>query len=62
MDVHHTLDGMHITKNMTERLLGTIMEAKGKGKDSLNTHLDLQELKVNQGYILNFNLMGHKNF
>jgi len=37
---------MHITKNMTESLLGTLMEEKGKGKDSLNTDLDLQELKV----------------
>jgi hypothetical protein len=37
---------MHITKNMTESLLDTLMEAKGKGKDSLNTRLDLQELKV----------------
>ena len=46
MDVHHALDGMHITKNVTESLLDTLMEAKGKGKDSLNTHLDLKELKV----------------
>ena len=46
LHIRHALDGMHITKNMTERLLGTIMEAKGKGKDSLNTRLDLQELKV----------------
>jgi hypothetical protein len=37
---------MHITKNVTESLLGTLMEAKGKRKDSLNTRLDLQELKV----------------
>jgi len=37
---------MHITKNMTESLLGTLMEAKGKGKDSLTTRLDLQELEV----------------
>jgi len=46
LDVRHTLDGMHITKNMTESLLGSLMEAKGKGKDSLNTHLGLQTLKV----------------
>ena len=37
---------MHITKDMTESLLTTLMEAKGMGKDSLNTRLDLQELKV----------------
>ena len=46
MDVCHALDGMHITKNVTKSLLGTLMEAKGKGKDSLNTRLDLQALKV----------------
>ena len=46
MDVRRALDGMHITKNMTKSLLGTLMEAKGKGKDSLNTHLGLQTLKV----------------
>jgi len=46
LDVCHALDGMHITKNMTKSLLGTLMEAKGKGKDSLNTHLGLQTLKV----------------
>ena len=46
MDLCHALDGMHITKNVTESLIGILMEAKGKGKDSLNTHLDLQELEV----------------
>jgi hypothetical protein len=46
LDVRHTLDGMHITKNVTESQLGTLMEAKGKGKDSLDTCLDLQELEV----------------
>ena len=46
LDVRHTLDGMHITKNMTESLLNTLMEVKGNGKDSLNTRLDLQELEV----------------
>jgi hypothetical protein len=46
LDVRHALDGMHITKNVTESLLSTLMEAKGKGKDSLNTRLDLKELKV----------------
>jgi hypothetical protein len=46
LDVCHALDGMHITKYVTEGLLGTLMEAKGKGKDSLNTRLDLKKLKV----------------
>jgi hypothetical protein len=37
---------MHITKNIIENLLGTLMELKGKGKDSLETHLDLQHMGV----------------
>jgi hypothetical protein len=46
LHVRHTLDGMHITKNMTESLLRTLTDSKGEGKDSLKTHLDLQELKA----------------
>jgi hypothetical protein len=53
---------MHITKNMIESLLDTLMETKGKGKDSLNTHLELKELKVRPELLLNFNPMGHINF
>jgi hypothetical protein len=62
LDVHHAVDGMHITKNMIESLLNTLMETKGKGKDSLNTRLELKELKVRLELLLNFNPMGHINF
>jgi hypothetical protein len=37
---------MHLTKNVTENTLSTLMDAKGKGKDSLQTRLDLQEINV----------------
>ena len=40
------LDGMHITKNFTESLLGTLMLSKGKGKDSLQCHMDLEAMGV----------------
>jgi hypothetical protein len=46
LDVRRALDGMDITKNVIESLLDTLIKAKGKGKDSLNTRLDLKELKV----------------
>ena len=46
LHVRHTLDGMHITKNITEGLLGTLMQSKGKGKDSLQCHMDLEAMGV----------------
>ena len=44
--VRHALDGMHLTKNVTESTLGTLMAMKGKGKDSLETRQDLQDMNV----------------
>ena len=37
---------MHITKNITECLLGTLMQSKGKGKDSLQCRMDLEAMGV----------------
>ena len=46
LHVRHALDGMHITKNITESLLGTLMQSKDKGKDSLQCHMDLEAMGV----------------
>ena len=46
LHVEHALDGMHITKNVTESLLGTLMQSKGKGKDSLQCRMDLKAMGV----------------
>jgi hypothetical protein len=46
MIVRHALDGMHLTKNMCESILGILMAHKGKGKDSLEARQDLQEMNV----------------
>ena len=46
MHVWHALDGMPITKNVTESLLGTLMQSKGKGKDSLQCRMDLDDMAV----------------
>jgi hypothetical protein len=47
MLVRHTLDGMHLTKNVCESMLGFLMGSKvGTGNDSLETHLDIQEMNV----------------
>ena len=46
LHVRHALDVMHITKNITESLLGTLMQSKGKGKDSLQCRMDLEAIGV----------------
>jgi hypothetical protein len=46
LHVHHALDAMHIIKNVTESLLGTLLQSKAKGKDSLQCRMDLQDMKV----------------
>jgi hypothetical protein len=46
LHVWHALDGLHITKNITESLLGTLMQLKGKGKESLQCHMDLEAMGV----------------
>ena len=44
--VRHALDGMHLNKNVSESKLSTLMAIKGKGKDSLETRQDLQDMNV----------------
>jgi hypothetical protein len=40
----HNLDVMHIEKNVMDNILGTILDIKGKTKDDLAAHQDLQEI------------------
>ncbi|WMV40449.1 hypothetical protein MTR67_033834 [Solanum verrucosum] len=44
--LRHNLDVMHIEKNICDNILGTILNIKGKTKDTLSSRLDLQELKI----------------
>ncbi|XP_016463901.1 uncharacterized protein LOC107786900 [Nicotiana tabacum] len=37
---------MHIEKNICDNIMGTIMNAKGKTKDTIKTQLDLQEMNI----------------
>ena len=46
LHVRHALDVMHITKNVMESLLGTLMQSKGKGKDSRQCRMDLEAMGV----------------
>ncbi|XP_059627474.1 uncharacterized protein LOC132270307 [Cornus florida] len=44
--LRHNLDVMHIEKNVCESIIGTLLDMKGKSKDGLNSHLDLQEMCI----------------
>ncbi|XP_033517330.1 uncharacterized protein [Nicotiana tomentosiformis] len=44
--LRHNLDVMHIEKNICDNILGMIMNAKGKTKDTIKTRLDWQEMNI----------------
>ncbi|XP_070042013.1 uncharacterized protein LOC107772820 [Nicotiana tabacum] len=44
--LRHNLDVMHIEKNISESVIGTLLDIEGKPKDTLKSRLDLQELKI----------------
>ncbi|WMV23690.1 hypothetical protein MTR67_017075 [Solanum verrucosum] len=44
--LRHNLDVMHIEKNICDNILGTILNIKGKTKDTLSSRLDLQEMNI----------------
>jgi len=46
LDVCHTIDGMHIQKNVFESLIGTLLDMKGKTKEKLNSSLDMVQLGI----------------
>ncbi|TYK26336.1 uncharacterized protein E5676_scaffold2256G00130 [Cucumis melo var. makuwa] len=44
--LRYKLDVMHIEKNVCDNLVGTLLNIKGKTKDTTNARLDLQDLKI----------------
>ena len=46
LDVRHCLDVMHVEKNVCDSLIGTLLNIKGKTKDSLNARLDMAEMNI----------------
>ena len=42
----HNLDVMHIEKNICDNVLGTIMNIKGKTKDTVKSHLDFEAINI----------------
>ena len=46
LDVRHSLDVMHVEKNVCESLVGTLLHISGKTKDGINTRRDLVEIGI----------------
>ncbi|XP_015162546.1 uncharacterized protein [Solanum tuberosum] len=44
--IRHNLDTMHIEKNVLDNIFWTLLNVDGKGKDNLNSRLDLQEMGI----------------
>ena len=44
--VRHSLDIMHIEKNVCDSLIGTLLNIKGKTKDGVNARADLQQMEI----------------
>ena len=44
LKVRHNIDIMHVVKNVAESLIGTIMDIKGKTKDTWKARKDLMDL------------------
>ena len=48
LDTPHCLDQMHITKNVLESLLGTLMNMPEKTKDGPKARRDLEDLNIRE--------------
>ena len=46
LDIRHSIDVMHIEKNVCESLLGVLLNIPGKTKDTLGSRRDLVELNI----------------
>jgi hypothetical protein len=46
LDVHHSIDTMHVKKNICEATCGTWLQQKSKGKEHKNAREDLKELGI----------------
>ena len=46
LDVRHSIDAMHLKKNVYESLLGTLMNNRNKTKDHQRARADLEDLDI----------------
>jgi hypothetical protein len=44
--VRHSIDVMHVKKNVCGSLLGTLLNSKGKSKDHANARADMEDLDI----------------
>jgi hypothetical protein len=48
LDVRHCIDVMHVEKNVCDSLIGTLLNIKGKTKDTENARLDMVEMGIRE--------------
>jgi hypothetical protein len=46
LDVHHSIDNIHVKKNVCEATCGSFLQQKSKGKNHKNAREDLKELGI----------------
>ena len=46
LDVRHSIDNMHVKKNVCESMLGTLLQQKNKVKDHKNAREDLKDMGI----------------
>ena len=55
LDVRHSIDAMHLKKNVCESLLGTLMNNRNKTKDHERARADLEDLDIRPELYLDSN-------
>jgi hypothetical protein len=46
IDIHHSIDVMHVEKNVCESLLGTLLNTDGKTRDYGHARADLKKMII----------------
>jgi hypothetical protein len=53
LDVHHSIDVMHVKKNVCESLLGTLLNTDRKTRDHGHARADLKKMGIRPKLLLN---------
>ena len=48
LDVRHSIDVMHVEKNVCDSLISTLLHIPGKTKDGINARLDLVDMGIRE--------------
>jgi hypothetical protein len=60
LDVRHSIDVMHVKKNMCESLLGTLLNTNGKTRDHGHARADIKKMGIRQELWLDDSVKGMK--